>query len=104
MSDFYFLFSIIVLVLSVILIVAQLKLFSIDKTLKTILTQAESDRRASDYNMEMLLFELRGDKKSAQDLEVDRKSSSDAAREEAKRSIKPEVLERLRQKGLLPEE
>jgi cell division protein FtsL len=80
MSDFYFLFSIIVLVLSIILIVAQLKLFSIDKTLKSILAQVQSDRRASEYNMKMLLFEIRGDSKSAAQLEADRKASSDAAR------------------------
>jgi hypothetical protein len=52
----------------IVLIVAQLKLFSIDKTLKAILSQVQSDRRAYEHNnMKMLLFELRSDQQSVAD-------------------------------------
>ena len=46
MSDFYFVTSIAVIVLGIVLIVAQLRLFSIDKTLKAILSQIRSDKKS----------------------------------------------------------
>ena len=104
MSDFYFVTSIAVIALGIVLIVAQLRLFSIDKTLKAILSQIRSDKKSYDFDLKMLLFELRGDKAAAEQLEEDRKQLSDEARAEAIKRIKPEVLERLRQQGHLPKQ
>ena len=83
------------------LIAAQLKLFSINRTLIAILTELRADKRgpdkrATEYTLKMILFQLRGDKHALEQLEQEHNVVSDS------KQIKPEVLERLRQKGMLP--
>jgi len=48
--------------LAIILIVAQLKMFSIHSTLKDILSEVRGGRRDTEHALKMILFELRGGK------------------------------------------
>jgi hypothetical protein len=47
-------------VLAIVLVVAQLKMFSIHSTLKDILSEVRGSRRDIEHALKMILFELRG--------------------------------------------
>lgn len=104
MSDFYFVISVAVVVLGIVLVVAQLRLFSIDRTLQSILSQIQSEHKSHDFHLKMILFMLRGDRVAADQLEDERNRLSAESRAEEIKRIKPQVLERLRQDGRLPKE
>ena len=49
--------------LAIVLIVAQFKMFSIDRTLKNLLTEVRGVRRETENGFKMILLELRQDKR-----------------------------------------